>query len=158
MDLTNMNDLARLVAIEDIKQLKARYYRVLDTHDWEGFRSLWTPDAVMDMNFPDRILTSEDGIYRGPDAITAFAIKAVGAATSIDHALMPEIEILTATTARAIWAQEDRVFWPEGSPNKSLHGFGYEHETYEMIDGKWRIKSTKLVRVKTDIERNAPRG
>jgi hypothetical protein len=156
--LINLNDLARLVAIEDIKQLKARYYRVLDTHDWEGFRSLWTPDAIMDMNFPDRILTSEDGIYRGPDAITAFAIKAVGAATSIDHALMPEIEILTATTARAIWAQEDRVFWPEGYPNKSLHGFGYEHETYEMIDGKWRIKSTKLVRVKTDIERNAPRG
>ena len=67
-----MNDLARLVAIEDIKQLKARYYRFLDTHDWEGFRSLWTPDAVMDMNFPDRILTGEDGIYRGPDAITAF--------------------------------------------------------------------------------------
>jgi hypothetical protein len=71
---------------------------------------------------------------------------------------MPEIEILTATTARAIWAQEDRVFWPEGYPNKSLHGFGYEHETYETIDGKWRIKSSKLVRVKTDIERNAPRG
>jgi hypothetical protein len=153
-----MNDLARLVAIEDIKQLKARYYRLLDTHDWEGFRSLWTPDAIMDVNFPDRILTSEDGIYRGPEAITAFAMKAVGAATSIDHALMPEIDILTATTARAIWAQEDRVYWPEGYPNKSLHGFGYEHETYETIDGKWRIKSSKLERVRTDIERNAPRG
>jgi hypothetical protein len=49
-----------------------------------------------------------------------------------------------------------RVFWPEGHPNKSLHGFGHEHETYEMIDGKWRIKSTKLVRLKTDIERNTP--
>ena len=73
-DSPMMNDLARLVAIEDIKQLKARYYRLLDTHDWEGFRSLWTPDAIMDVNFPDRILTSEDGIYRGPDAITAFAI------------------------------------------------------------------------------------
>jgi hypothetical protein len=153
-----MNDLARLVAIEDIKQLKARYYRLLDTHDWEGFRSLWTPNAIMDMNFSDRILTSEDGIYRGPDAITAFAMKAVGAATSIDHALMPEIEILTPTTGRAVWAQEDRVFWPEGHPNKSLHGFGYERETYEMIDGEWRIKSTKLVRVKTDIERSARRG
>ena len=141
-----------------IANTHARYYRLLDTHDWEGFRSLWTPDAIMDVNFPDRILTSEDGIYRGPDAITAFAIKAVGMATSIDHALMPEIEILTPSTARAIWAQEDRVFWPEGYPNKSLHGFGYEHETYETIDGKWRIKSTKLVRVKTDIERNAPRG
>ena len=150
----SVDDLARLVAIENIKQLKARYYRFLDTHDWEGFRSLWTPDAVMDMNFPDRILASEDGIYRGPDAITAFAMKAIGGATTIDHALLPEIEILTPTTARAIWAQEDRVFWPAGYPNKSLHGFGHEHETYEMIEGKWRIGSTKLVRLKTHIERN----
>src|SRR6202163_3053897 len=103
-----MNDLARLIAIEDIKQLKARYYRFLDTHDWEGFRSLWTPDAIMDMNFPDRILTSESGIYRGPDAITAFAMKAVGTATSIDHGLIPEIEIHRATPARAIGARESR--------------------------------------------------
>src|SRR5258708_20274292 len=102
MDLTNMNDLARLVAIEDIKQLKARYYRLLDTHDWEGFRSLWTPDAIMDVNFPDRILTGEDGIYRGPDAITAFARKALGAAPSIDHPLMPEIDHLPPTTAPAL--------------------------------------------------------
>jgi hypothetical protein len=151
-----MNDLARLVAIEDIKQLKARYYRYLDTHDWENFRALWTPDAVMDMNNPDRILASEDGVYRGPEAITAFAMKAIGRATTIDHAFMPEIEILTPTTARAIWAQEDRVFWPEGYPNKSLHGFGHEHETYEAIDGRWRIKSTQLVRLKTDIRRNSP--
>lgn len=149
-----MDDLTQLVAIEKIKQLKARYYRFLDTHDWEGFRSLWTSDAVMDMNFPDRILASEDGIYRGPEAITAFAKNAIGQATTIDHALLPEIEILTLTTARGIWAQEDRVFWPEGYPNKSLHGFGHEHETYEKIDGQWRIKSTKLVRLKTAIERN----
>src|SRR3981189_1264421 len=109
-----MIDLARLVAIEDIKQLKARYYRLLDTHEWEGFRSSWTPDAIMDVNFPDRILTGEDGIYRGPDAITAFAMKAVGAATSIDHARRPQIFILPATTASATRAQEDRVFWPAG--------------------------------------------
>jgi hypothetical protein len=148
-----MDDLTRLVAIEDIKQLKARYYRFLDTHDWESFRTLWTPDAVMDMNFPDRILASEDGLYRGPDAIVAFAMKAIGEATTIDHAIMPEIEVLTPTTARAIWAQEDRVFWPAGYPNTSLHGFGHEHETYEKIEGRWYNRSTKLVRLKTDIKR-----
>ena len=151
-----MDDLARLVAIEDIKQLKARYYRFLDTRNWELFQTLWAPDAVMDLNFPQRILVSESGLYRGPDAITAFAKKAIGEGTTIDHAIMPEIEILTATAARAIWAQEDRVFWPEGYPNRSLHGFGHEHETYEKIDGKWFIKSTKLVRLKTDIVRNLP--
>ena len=148
-----MDDLTRLVAIEDIKQLKYRYYRFLDAKDWESFRTLWTPDAVMDMNFPDRILVTEDGIYRGPDAITAFAQKAIGGGTTIDHAIMPEIEVTSPTTARAIWVQEDRVTWPEGHPNRSLHGHGHEHETYEKIDGAWRIKSTKLVRMKVEMER-----
>ena len=152
-----MNDLERLVAIEDIKQLKYRYYRFLDTKDWENFRTIWTPDAVMDMNMPDRILNTEDGLYRGPDAITAFAEKAIGEGSTVDHAIMPEIDVTSPTTANAIWVQEDRVTWPEGQPNRSLHGHGYEHETYEKIDGAWRIKSTKLVRLKVEMVR-APKA
>jgi hypothetical protein len=38
-----MNDLERLVAIEDIKQLKYRYYRFLDAKDWEKFRRSGRP-------------------------------------------------------------------------------------------------------------------
>jgi hypothetical protein len=110
----------------------------------------------MDMNFPGRILTDESGIYRGPEAITAFGRKAIGQGKTIDHAIMPEIEITSPTTAKAIWVQEDRVTWPEGHPNRRLHGHGHEHETYEKIDGEWRIKSTKLVRMKVEIERSPP--
>ena len=29
-----------LLAIEEIRQLKARYFRCIDTRDWAGFRSL----------------------------------------------------------------------------------------------------------------------
>ncbi len=32
--------------IEQIKQLKARYFRMIDTKDWEGFRELFTDDCV----------------------------------------------------------------------------------------------------------------
>lgn len=148
-----MGDLERLVAIEAIKQLKARYYRFLDTHDWVSFETVFTADAVMDVGHPDRITTSEDGIYRGRTAIRRFAEAAIADATTIDHALMPEIEIMAPDRARGIWAQEDRVFWPEGAPNRRLHGHGWEHETYAVEDGGWRIASTKLVRLRTDIER-----
>ena len=41
-----MDDLERLVAIEEIKQLKARYFRCMDTKDWEGFAEVFAPDAV----------------------------------------------------------------------------------------------------------------
>jgi hypothetical protein len=150
-----MNDLERLVAIEEIKQLKYRYYRFLDTRDWENFKTVWAPDGVLDVHSETRIVNTEEGLYRGPEVITAFARKAIGAGATIDHALMPEIEILSPATARAIWVQEDRVTWPEGSPNRSLHGNGYEHETYEKLDGKWLIKSSKLVRLKVKIERSS---
>ena len=36
----------RLLAIEEIKQLKARYFRFLDTKDWAGLTTVFTPDAV----------------------------------------------------------------------------------------------------------------
>jgi hypothetical protein len=111
----------------------------------------------MDVSVPDRILTTEDGIYRGPEAITAFAEKAIGGGSTIDHAIMPEIEVTSPTTARAIWVQEDRVTWPDGHPNRMLHGHGHEHETYEKIEAAWRIKSTKLVRMKVDMVR-APKA
>jgi len=141
-----MNDLERLVAIEEIKRLKYRYFRFLDTRDWDGFRTVWAADAVLDVRGETRILNSEDGIYRGADVITSFAMKAIGGGTTIDHALMPEIEILSPVRASAIWA--------EGYPNRSLHGHGYEHETYEKIDGKWFIKSSRLVRLRAIIDRN----
>src|SRR4051812_16430117 len=151
MRRTPVTDLERLVAIEDIKQLKYRYYRFLDMRDWESFKTVWTEDAVMDVNSEHRILNTEEGLYHGPEAITRFARKAIGEGTTIDHAIMPEIDILSSTTARAIWVQEDRVTWPANHPNRSLHGHGHEHETYRKIDGQWRIASTKLVRLKVAI-------
>jgi hypothetical protein len=39
----------RLVAIEDIKQLKARYFRLMDQKNWDGFEKLFTPDVVFDL-------------------------------------------------------------------------------------------------------------
>jgi hypothetical protein len=40
--------LARLNAIEDIKQLKARYFRLMDTRDWQGMALTFSRDAVWD--------------------------------------------------------------------------------------------------------------
>jgi hypothetical protein len=151
-----VNDIDRLVAIEAIKQLFARYYYALDHKNWDEFEALFTPDAVMDMRDPSRILTSEEGVYRGAAAIRAFAVRAIGAGHTIDKGVMPIIEVTTPTTATGIWAQEDRVDWPDGHPNRSLHGHGYEHQTYEKLDGQWKIKSTRMERLRVDIVRSDP--
>jgi len=60
----------------------------------------------------------------------------------------PEIELTSATAARGIWALNDVV---RLVPALSLHGYGHYHETYEKIDGRWRIKASKLTRLREDV-------
>ena len=41
-----MSDLEWLVALEEIRQLKARRDRYLDAHDWDAYEALHAPDHV----------------------------------------------------------------------------------------------------------------
>ena len=76
----------------------------------------------------------------------------VGDVTTVHHGHMPEIEILSPTTARGVWAMEDKLRWPEGSPIQTMHGYGHYHETYELVDGAWRISTLTLTRLRLDVE------
>jgi hypothetical protein len=70
----------------------------------------------------------------------------VGDTTQV-HA--PEIELTPATTARGIWALNDVV---RLVPALTLHGYGHYHETYEKIGGRWRIKTSRLTRLREDVK------
>lgn len=128
--------------IEAIKQLKARYFRTLDTKDWDGYRQVFTDDVVMD--------TSESGgsIVTGADAFLEFLRETLAGTTTVHQGHMPEITVTSGTTATGIWALHDIVIWPNGM---RLDGFGHYHETYVKGDDGWRIKSSKLTRVHTDF-------
>ena len=147
-----MDGIERLQAIEDIKQLKARYFRCMDTKDWDGFAAVFTPDATMDVSGEMRDGRTEGtGITKGATAIAEFVRGAVHDVTTTHHGHMPEIEITSHTTARGTWAMEDMLRWPEGSPMREMHGYGHYHETYENVDGQWRIKTIRLSRLRADI-------
>jgi hypothetical protein len=47
---------------------------------------------------------------------------------------------------------EDHLWWPEGSPIRTIHGYDHYHENYEKVDGRWLITSTTLTRLRTDVE------
>jgi uncharacterized protein (TIGR02246 family) len=128
--------------IEAIRQLKARYFRTMDTKDWAGMRQVFTDDVVID--------TSEAGgeWVEGADAFIAFLEEVLGGATTVHQGHMPEIEVSSDTTATGIWALNDIVIWPTGV---RLDGYGHYHETYEKVDGDWRIKSSKLTRLHMDF-------
>ena len=128
--------------IEAIRRLKARYFRTMDTKDWTGMRQVFTDDVVVD--------TSEGGggVVTGADEFMAFLQEALGEATTVHQGHMPEIDLTSDTTATGIWALNDIVIFPTGV---RLDGYGHYHETYEKVDGGWRIKSLRLTRLHMDF-------
>jgi ketosteroid isomerase-like protein len=133
--------------VEAIKQLKARYFRCMDTKDFDTMREVFTDDCVIDTE------SSGGGIQEGKDNFFSMLLPSLEGVTTVHHGHMPEITLTSATTAEGVWAMEDKLWWPEGSPLKHLHGYGHYHETYEKgADGAWRIKTLKLTRLRTDVE------
>lgn len=146
-----MDNAERLTAIEDVKQLKARYFRCMDTKDWEGFSEQFTSDAVMDVSGEMGSDGGDVGITRGNRAIAEFVRGAIDDVVTVHHGHMPEIDVTSPTTATGVWAMEDMLRWPDGAPLREMHGYGHYHEHYEKHDGQWRIASTRLTRLRVDV-------
>lgn len=145
-----VDPVERLLAIEAIKQLKARYFRCMDTKDWDGFAAVFAPDAVMDVT--DEMGDTTKGVQTGDVEIAAFVRAHIDAVETVHHGHMPEIEITSPTTASGVWAMEDHLRWPGGGSLHSMHGYGHYHETYVLVDGAWRIARLRLTRLRLDVE------
>ena len=142
-----MTDSLRLSDMEAIKQLKARYCRFLDTKQWDAFLDLFAEDARF------------DGFASAPSGSNAATfVKGVSArlkdAITKHHCHTPDIVFLSETTARAIWAMEDYLEWPEpignaDAPNsRGMCGFGHYEEEYRKIGGVWKMAYLRLVRAR----------
>ena len=97
--------LRRLLDIEEVKRLKARYFRTLDQKDWDGFGRVFARDAVLEV--PEAGL-----VERGRDAIVASVSGALTGTQTVHHGHMPEIELAGVDRARGTWAMSDYVEWP----------------------------------------------
>ena len=130
--------------IEAIRQLKARYFRTMDTRDWASMRRVFSDDVVVD--------TTDSGgtVITGADKFMSFLQQTLAGVISVHHGHMPEIELTSATTAQGIWAMEDMLRWSDG---RELHGYGHYHESYVKIDGAWYISRLKLTRLRTDFRK-----
>ncbi len=125
--------LDRLVAIEDIKQLKARFMRCVDTKDLPCLRDeVFTPGAEIHFKGTDYDIsaagwTAIEKFYQGAFTPTKFGMH---------HAHTPEITV-EGDTARGTWYLHD-VF-VNLDENWTLQGSALYDDSYAKIDGKWRI-------------------
>jgi len=142
-----MDRLARLEAIEAIRNLKARYFRAMDCKLWDELPGLFTADL--------KVTTPDGAVYCDSGATYAASLRnSLESAISCHQGLTAEIEVLDETRARAIWAMQDVIEWPDRHPKqgwKGIVGRGHYHESYACEDGQWRIATLTLTRLRLDI-------
>jgi len=134
--------MSDLEEIEQIKRLKARYFRTMDIKDWVAMREVFADDVVVDTT------ASGGSLITGADEFLAFLEPALRDAVTVHHGHMPEIDVVTPFTARGVWALQDIIKWPDGT---YMHGYGHYHETYQKVDGRWLIKTSVLTRLHMDF-------
>lgn len=149
-----MDPIATLLAIEEIKRLKARYFRFMDTRDWDSFRDIFTEDALFDVRGaleenPDIAALGEP--VQGRDAIVEYVSTGINPTTSAHFGHMPEIEILSPDEATGIWSLMDLLRAPPGADFTMFRGYGHYHERYRRIDGAWRIATLKITRMMVEV-------
>jgi hypothetical protein len=131
-----------LVEIEAIKQLKARYFRFLDTKQWDAWRELFTEDFQAEIHGPHPIIHFENR-----EEMVESNRKILAEVPTVHHGHMPEIELTGLDTARGIWAMMDVVKLGAG-----FVGYGHYHEEYRKVGGDWRIARLRLTRLHIEGE------
>ncbi len=130
--------LSQLADLEAIKQLKARYFRTMDTKDWDGFGDVFSEDCIL-QNGP-----VDQPPVIGRAAIVEYVSFHIQHMVTVHHGHMPEIELSGDGTASGIWSMFDQL----RTPDAWMDGFGHYHEEYRRCeDGRWRITSTRLTRL-----------
>lgn len=134
-------EMNSLEQIEEIKKLKARYFRFIDRKLWDEWADVFTEDATVQFG-PD-----PENVWHGRQQIVEQCSRSLAGATTVHHGHMPEIELMSPTTATGIWAMFDYV----QMPSTTLKGYGHYEEEYVKEEGKWRIKSLRLTRLHLDL-------
>jgi hypothetical protein len=142
-----MDDLTRLIAMEDIRQLKARYFRLMDTRDFGSMRQVFSTDAVFDFSEAGGVYVGEQVLsVRGRDEVVDWIQDRIGQNTTVHHGHCHEITVDSDTEAHGVIAFEDLIQAPDRR-TRLKHGAGHYHERYRFEAGAWRIAETKITRL-----------
>lgn len=145
-----VDPLSRLVAIEDLRTLKARYWRFVDTKRWAELQGLLAPDATF---------TDHASEFHGEGAREIVGAISAGFAdvVTVHHGHQSELTVIDEDHASGIWAMEDLLIYPPGGihpphavPTPTLRGSGHYYETYVRTAAGWRFQTIELYRLRLE--------
>jgi hypothetical protein len=148
-----MEPVQELLEREALRNLKASYFYLLDTKQWDKWLDLFTPDATLQWDGAPSTRGRDGQMvakHVGIDAIRKHVVEEIlDPAHTVHQGHTPLIELTSDTTATGIWAMEDIV----NSPKRGtlLHAYGHYHETYKKVDGRWKITSLHLKRLRMTL-------
>ncbi len=126
----------RLSDIEAIRQLRCKYWRCIHNSLWDELMDCYADDAVVDFGYGLQLegkITLED-FYKGSMASAYTLVDPQG------H--NPEIEILSATTARGFWQLDNTMV--EAQAGKAVRVGASYNEEYVKRNGQWKLAVQKV--------------
>ncbi len=131
-----------LVALEQIRTLKYRYLRALDTKLWDEFGDTFAEDATGDYGSPSGGRPLQ---FTGRDAIVEFMRSSLDGNIATVHVCTHPVIEVDGETATGTWCLEDTVIVPDY--DIMIRGAAYYQDRYRIADGGWRIAHTGYKRL-----------
>lgn len=131
-----------LVAIEQIKHLKYRYWRACDAKDPDGFRACFIRHGAKVDYGP---LGSFDDVGPMLDIYKQIALERHGdgyAVLDMHHGYMPEIALISDTEAVGTWSLQFRCIDVARRTDRTT--IGVYRDRYVIEDGEWKMSETKF--------------
>lgn len=130
-------------ALEELRQLKARYCRLIDTKRWDELRDVLTED--FELTHP------AEGVHglTGRDKVVHVVSRFLDDVVTVHQVHMPELRLLDADHAHGSWSMTDKLVFGAAHRNgrSIVEGHGFYVEDYRREDGVWRIAKSHLHRL-----------
>lgn len=137
--------------LENIRAVKAQYFRSVDLKQWDQLREVFTDTAKFEglwaaSDTPEGFVSNIQNNL-GPEVIT------------IHHGYTPQFTRLDDDRIRGVWAMTDYLTWPPGEraylgvslPGQcGVRGYGFYEEEYLRTAQGWKIDFLRLSRIRID--------
>src|ERR1700739_3591882 len=138
-----MTDIERVLARDEITQLKARYFRGVSGCAGALVGAVLAEDCVLDYigcctdpTTGRDFIPAMNVILRGRAAWKADGMSSLGIVSGHQGTNF-ELAFTSDTTAKGIGSMTDRLYFPPGGAFSLMTGYGHYLETYEKAGGSW---------------------
>lgn len=133
--------LQQLSDLEEIRQLKSRYFRCIDTGNHTELATCFAEDVTIDLRGGGYRLRVEGRA----DMVEFIASSFNSDIVAMHHGHTPEISFVDDNTAKGTWYLQDRFINPER--NEDTVGTSLYYDTYVRTAEGWKVKHSEYDRV-----------